>query len=55
MLLTVRKFYSATSVSFGPEYSDEDEDEEPTGPVDHHTMPLQPIPEPLSQMDEPLL
>ena len=46
VLLTVRKFYSLSSVSYGPDGSD-DEDDEPTGPIDHHTAPMPPIPEPL--------
>ena len=52
ILLTVRKFYSSASVSpDGLAYmSDESEEEEPTGPIDHATEPMQPIPEPMPDM-----
>ena len=42
----MRKYYSATSISpDGFDWSD-DSDDEPDGPIDHATAPLQPIPEP---------
>ena len=45
VLLTVRKFYSTVSISPDGEFSDDSADE-PEGPIDHATAPLQPIPEP---------
>ena len=48
VLLTVRKFYSAVSISPDGELDDYDSAEEPdpSVPIDHATQPLKPIPEP---------
>lgn len=45
VLLTLRKYYSSASVSYEQDLG-ESSDEEPSGPVDHATEPLRPIPEP---------
>jgi len=49
ILLTTRRFYSSASIC--PDRvvfseTDSEEDDEPTGPVDHRTMPMAPIDEP---------
>lgn len=49
VLLTTRRFYSSASISpdrLAFSDSDSDEDAEPSGPVDHGTMPMAPIDEP---------
>ena len=46
VLLTIRKYASSVSVSYGQYDDDESSDDEPTGPVDHATEPLRPIQEP---------
>ena len=45
VLLTVRKYASNISVSYGQDYDDGSSDDEPSGPVDHATEPLAPIPD----------